>query len=367
MKGTLNSRNSLNVENYYPKKMKTKILTILIALFSIYPSIALGQFWEGFLYGLGRAAQNYNYQNQYNNNNNSSKSRSVISGKTKEIEEDGFVWYRLSSADSKSGIANEDGDIILYPKYGFIYYSVLNKHFRVESDGGKYVGALSKGGKWIIPLSRKYEHITMLDEYFSVKRNGYEGACNLNGVEIIAPEYSNVVYSSGEFHYQDINGDWIGLNIDINGNKIRSNNPNHSNNHTARSIGTPFRLQSGKYYKVEQCVFEELTLPFEAEISLIELGANKIIIFNIGDGNGNVDSVKMFDAEISGEDDNATYYNLTARAGQDGVTGVLKLTLLSSDGNVMVGIKTTDSNNSSNTNIYIMNPVPHNTPILVRQ
>ena len=56
-----------------------------------------------------------------------------------------------------------------------------------------------------------------------VEKNGYEGACNFDGKEIIAPNrYKEIIYSCGEFNYKDSDGNWISLNIDIDGYSTNS-------------------------------------------------------------------------------------------------------------------------------------------------
>ena len=78
---------------------------------------ASGQFWQGFLYGLGQAAQNYNNQQQYNRqqqyNQKEQYNRPTESqtSKTRKAESDGYVWYKLEQ-DGDYGIENTNGNVI---------------------------------------------------------------------------------------------------------------------------------------------------------------------------------------------------------------------------------------------------------------
>ena len=51
------------------KANKFLFLVLLILMSS--PNVAHAQFWQGFLYGVGQAAQNYNNQRQNNNRRSS--------------------------------------------------------------------------------------------------------------------------------------------------------------------------------------------------------------------------------------------------------------------------------------------------------
>ena len=114
--------------------------------------------------------------------------------KTRHIEDDGYVWYELYKKFSGYGIENNEGDIILYPKYGGVSYDEDAKTFEVYSDGCDYQGVLSKSGSWIISLGRQYETIYYVkgEMLYYVKKNGLEGICDEYGREIIAPNYDKV-------------------------------------------------------------------------------------------------------------------------------------------------------------------------------
>ena len=233
------------------------------------------QFWQGFLYGIGQATQNQNNQNKQKQSQSSSdylinkysgKSNTAKIEKTRKIEDDGYVWFKLYKTGGTWGIENTSGEIILSPEYGYINYDEDSKSFSVECEGGCHEGVLSKSGSWIIPLSRKYEsvyydkwdtlykvkkngfagacdengrEIIAPDRYeeidywkwaklYKVKKNGYTGACDENGREIIAPnKYKDIGYFKDGFAYKTETGDW--LSIDKNELYAQNNTDNHKN------------------------------------------------------------------------------------------------------------------------------------------
>lgn len=251
------------------KANKFLFLVLLILMSS--PNVAHAQFWQGFLYGVGQAAQNYNnqrqnsnrrssdyYANKYGNGSSNSRTTEPEVTKTRKVEDDGFVWYRLRRSGGTYGIENANGDVVLYPDYGSINYDKESKNFDVKCESGCHEGVLSKSGSWIIPLDREYESLyysDLFDKYvvekngfkgicstdgkeiiapskyssihlyegiYYVEKDGYEGACDANGKEIIAPNsYKDILFLSGEFKYKNDDGDWISMNIDKYGNKIQ--------------------------------------------------------------------------------------------------------------------------------------------------
>ena len=219
---------------------------------------ASGQFWQGFLYGLGQAAQNYYNQQQYNQrqyNQREQYNRPTESqtSKTRKAESDGYVWYKLEQ-DGDYGIENTNGNVILSPNYDYISYDEDGQIFIIHDD--KYQGALSKSGNWIIPLSRRYEKILYMPGVYYVSKNGYEGACNPNGVEVIAPnKYTDLLYSSGEFKYKNSSDEWVGLNIGIDGKPIKQKEEEQSSSQSDFDItffeATEEFFKTPKIYSVE--------------------------------------------------------------------------------------------------------------------
>lgn len=156
-----------------------------------------------------------------------------------KIEDDGYKWYKLKKiikGKTHYGIANNDKTTILTPEYGWVSYRKKDKEFCVNSANGEYQGIFSLEGKWIIPLTREYNRVFFhYDNYYITKKDGLQGICNSSGNEIIPPIYKEIIYADNTFKYQDNNGKWISLNIDINGNKI-DNSKNRKNRKNRKSI-----------------------------------------------------------------------------------------------------------------------------------
>ena len=139
-------------------------------------------------------------------------------------ETDGFLWYELRKEGGFYGIVNSKGNEILEPGYGTICYDNNIKTFRVRTKDKCHEGILSVKGRWIIPLKRKYSsvHYSAEEEVYKVVRGGYKGVCSIKGKEIIAPDrYADVALCEEGFCYKDSLGNWVKLNIDKNGKKIR--------------------------------------------------------------------------------------------------------------------------------------------------
>jgi hypothetical protein len=139
-------------------------------------------------------------------------------------EADGFLWYELRKEGGFYGIGNSKGKEILEPGYSTICYDTNIKTFRVRNKDKCHEGILSLKGKWIIPLERKYSFILYSTEegVYKVEKGGYKGVCSIKGKEIIPPDkYVDVALFEEGFCYKDSLGNWIKLNIDKNGKKIR--------------------------------------------------------------------------------------------------------------------------------------------------
>lgn len=347
--------------------MKSKVILIIALVFYCNTNVTYAQFWEGFLYGIGQSAQNYNIkrQNNYSSDNyyqkkyrGNSSTRKTIK-KTRKVGDDGFVWYRLERA-GLYGIESSDGKRILSPEYGYIYYDEDSGNFRVECKGGCHQGILTKDGSWLIPLNREYDKIYYMDSdgYYSVEKDGYEGACDIKGKEIIAPNrYKSIILVSNKFEYKDNDGHWKSLNIDKYGNKIIPENDNNATN--LNSQKTPFKLGEKKFYKIEKLIFGESELPFSAEIAFIL----NTISFCVDDGYGNVESVEVYDTEYS-VIDGISVYKLKGRFALEGATGVIKFKKIANNEIRVIYSARKFGKNFSNE--YIMKSTPYSSPILKR-
>ena len=171
----------------------------------------------------------------------------------RKTEEDGFVWYKLSSdssdnigvedlngktiisldrgytsistalakdgyfkveKDKLAGLTDLSGKEIISPDRGYTYistYEAKDGYFKVVKD--KLAGLTDLSGKEIISPDRGYTSISTdeaKDGYFWVVKGGKKGACDLSGKEIISPIYEDICYfkNRGSFSVKNNNGDY---------------------------------------------------------------------------------------------------------------------------------------------------------------
>jgi len=127
------------------------------------------------------------------------------------------VFLTLLFAASVFASTNAQTKALLIEGDGFRWY-------RVYSD--KYVGAWDKGQNVIISPSRKYDKIYYVEVdgkkgYFNVVKNKKQGVCSIDGEEIIAPKYNEIIYTN-EFKYKDKKGQYqsTGIILSSNGKAI---------------------------------------------------------------------------------------------------------------------------------------------------
>lgn len=166
--------------------------------------------------------------------------------KEKQVEDDGFVWYKTHATGSEfygaedesgktiirantgltslryehtndsfgafcfqryneHGVYSKDGKILIPASRGYSFIKLSKDgFFSIEISGKK--GACNLAGKEIIPPSRDYEEILHMGRYFYVKRSGKAGACDLSGKEIISPErgYDHVRLRNDNDNYYEV-------------------------------------------------------------------------------------------------------------------------------------------------------------------
>lgn len=204
------------------------------------------QFWNGVLYGLMQGMQNLNNQLQQQSQQqqfqhptqqisstppSSSNSDTVYQSETLKIEDDGYKWVKVYS-DSFYGVKSETGSWILPLSLKLSRCFYFDGDFYVR-DVNNNEGIYSIQGKCIIPPSRGYTSICKHGDndefYYGIEKDGKKGACNKYGKEIISPKYETLICSLGEYKYETADGNWIGLNMDINGNRLRDSEPYYGN------------------------------------------------------------------------------------------------------------------------------------------
>ncbi len=204
--------------------------------------------------------------------------------KTKQVEKDGFVWYKIKDASAlKEGAMDENGKIIIPAEYLMVNYYTPDHEFTINrfTESNKIVcGIYRKDGSPIIPESRDYKfiykhydkdygyyydvHYELNEgvghcdedgreiispkrgytrifpkkkhgiEYFCVEKEGKEGICNKYGDEIIAPQYRSIIYID-QFEYKDSNGKWIETGVHI--TDMAFSSPQNSNSSKSAQTG----------------------------------------------------------------------------------------------------------------------------------
>lgn len=163
-----------------------------------------------------------------------------------KTEEDGFQWYELTSG-SFYGAESTDGKCLipLSKKYDFVLYKppYLSGLYHSDKPGIIYkTEYYTQDGKEILDNS-KYDNTCLLGGkdgepyWFSTEKDGKEGACDINGNEIVPPVFEACFYSDGEFTIKDNTGyhKWSEYNN-------QTNNAQASTNNKAASIKELFDL-----------------------------------------------------------------------------------------------------------------------------
>ena len=212
----------------------------LISILACSIPIAHGQFWQGFLRGMNDAIQRQSYQyqrqqyqkqqdRQTKTENEEYNEYTTKIEKNKRVEDDGFIWYIYSvikGPDIAFGALDEEGNILIPPKYNLIVYIKCGSFFYV-SDWDNGNGAYTKNGHKIIDAV--CDEIFSMNEdgtLFEYKKNGKTGALDAEGNVIVTPSslYNDgFLYSSIDgFKYKNSNGDYVPIGIDIHGNRIQN-------------------------------------------------------------------------------------------------------------------------------------------------
>lgn len=153
--------------------------------------------------------------------------------KTREVEEDGFIWYKLRKGNLY-GAADIDGKTIIpikYTKVTYIYDPIADTHkFYVKN--GDYEGLYTRRGRCIISPDKHFTSVSLSEIvnkkngnvflYVNCENNfGEKSLYDIRGNEVIAPGYYerlNMCISYDEIAYiRYIKGGLEGA-YDLNGN-----------------------------------------------------------------------------------------------------------------------------------------------------
>lgn len=178
-----------------------------------------------------------NPNTRYNDNYNSDdytfdKHTKIIHLKQEEkSERDSYRWQYVSYGDDKCGAKSTDGKEIVPTEYSEVEYVPNYEGYFLVRKNGCYA-IYNPSGKIIIPISRGYSSIikTRSDGriYYRVSKGGKYGVCGIDGYEIVAPLYDNIICIDGVFLYKDINGTWISLNKGLDKNNVVVENPTYT-------------------------------------------------------------------------------------------------------------------------------------------
>ena len=154
--------------------------------------------------------------------------------KTREVGEDGFIWYKLRKGNLY-GAADIDGKTIIPIKYTMLYYSCSDNethYFKVKN--GDYHGVYTRRGRCLISPDKHFTNVTVdktenngnVFLYVTCKNNfGEKGLYDIRGNEVIAPGNYENLYIMAFSDNDDIafirykKGGLIGA-YDLNGNLL---------------------------------------------------------------------------------------------------------------------------------------------------
>ncbi len=140
--------------------------------------------------------------------NNSSK----VLKKTKQLESDGFIWYKIKGGNYY-GAQNEKGEYIIPIKYDEINYVSSPKEstcfFKVKSNN--YLGSYSTNGIYSIKIESHFSSIDLHRHYVNgeykdkiywvVEKNGRKGIADAQGELVIGTLYDNIKMQRVSPHY----------------------------------------------------------------------------------------------------------------------------------------------------------------------
>lgn len=146
-----------------------------------------------------------------------------VDGKKKKlhVESYGYRWYEVQN-NNFTWAENADGGIVVPPrKFSWIRYdySTYIGGFFVRSiqDDGEYrQEAYTKEGNILIPESRKYVKIGVdnpKQKYILVQGSNGIGIVDMNGYEVVPPEYETYTYDGYDFEGTKKNGKKVYLSI----------------------------------------------------------------------------------------------------------------------------------------------------------
>lgn len=146
--------------------------------------------------------------------------------KERQQEEDGFVWYRVWNDNDRSayGAQDENGKTLIPLKYDLVGYLTMDGGYFIVRKNNKD-GVYTKEGRCICDAiyDKAYYFKDSIGTYVGFVDNGKRGALDEYGRIIVPPssQYKSLFFSCGTFVYNDENGKFVGLDIDMTGRKFK--------------------------------------------------------------------------------------------------------------------------------------------------
>ena len=138
------------------------------------------------------------------------------------VEPNNFRWYEVQDKNKMVWAENIYGDVVVTPrKYCVISFKCSNYidgfFTRMILDEGKFrTEAITKEGNILIPDSRHYSGIYIDDpsqKYIEIQAENGVGIADLNGYEVVPPEYETYTYDGYDFEGTKENGKKVYLSI----------------------------------------------------------------------------------------------------------------------------------------------------------
>ena len=119
-------------------------------------------------------------------------------------ESDGFRWTLVEDGQGHYGALDSKGRLIVPLEFDMVMYSPSDGGFSTSLFADNSMGFYTQTGQCVLPNERGYDFVTMLENdavgrYFEVHKGDYQGVCDGQGNEVVAPDrYENVGLYSNE-------------------------------------------------------------------------------------------------------------------------------------------------------------------------
>ena len=117
--------------------------------------------------------------------------------KSYQVEDDGFEWYKIEkefNGTTLYGAEDRYGKMLIPTEYSIINYWCYNDNSvrsGFHTAKGEYYAWYNKGGKCVVPCSRRYTQVVKEDDndefgtYYSFEKENGGGILDRNGREVV--------------------------------------------------------------------------------------------------------------------------------------------------------------------------------------